>query len=148
MFQMMGVFAEFEHSMVRGCVNAGLARARAEGISSASWQRLLAGYAAKVEAMRAARRTGKSIRTIARARWYRAAIDGVAQPCCPRWTSEANASLDLGLGRLSFNLNLGQIFEVLRFDCSSCGSCSIKGTGRIFGCLPRSGKCRPAPNRH
>ena len=31
MFQMMGVFAEFERSMLRERVNAGLARARAEG---------------------------------------------------------------------------------------------------------------------
>ena len=32
MFQMMGVFAEFERSMLRERVNAGLARAKAEGI--------------------------------------------------------------------------------------------------------------------
>src|SRR6202158_6021109 len=31
MFQMMGVFAEFEHAMIRERVLAGLARARAEG---------------------------------------------------------------------------------------------------------------------
>lgn len=31
MFQMMGVFAEFERAMIRERVNAGLARARAEG---------------------------------------------------------------------------------------------------------------------
>ncbi len=31
MFQMMGVFAEFERAMIRDRVNAGLARARAEG---------------------------------------------------------------------------------------------------------------------
>src|SRR6478672_7754050 len=32
MFQMMGVFAEFERSMLRERVSAGLARARAEGV--------------------------------------------------------------------------------------------------------------------
>ena len=31
MFQMMGVFAEFEREMIRERVNAGLARARANG---------------------------------------------------------------------------------------------------------------------
>ena len=31
MFQMMGVFAEFERAMIRERVNAGLARARANG---------------------------------------------------------------------------------------------------------------------
>jgi DNA invertase Pin-like site-specific DNA recombinase len=31
LFQMMGVFAEFERSMIRDRVNAGLARARAQG---------------------------------------------------------------------------------------------------------------------
>jgi DNA invertase Pin-like site-specific DNA recombinase len=32
LFQMMGVFAEFERSMIRDRVNAGLARARAQGV--------------------------------------------------------------------------------------------------------------------
>ena len=32
MFQMMGVFAEFERAMIQERVRAGLARARAEGI--------------------------------------------------------------------------------------------------------------------
>jgi DNA invertase Pin-like site-specific DNA recombinase len=32
MFQMLGVFAEFERSMIRQRVNAGLARARAKGV--------------------------------------------------------------------------------------------------------------------
>ena len=32
MFQMCGVFAEFERSMIRERVNAGLARARSKGI--------------------------------------------------------------------------------------------------------------------
>jgi len=32
MFQMLGVFAEFERSMIRERVNVGLARARANGV--------------------------------------------------------------------------------------------------------------------
>jgi DNA invertase Pin-like site-specific DNA recombinase len=32
MFQMMGVFAEFERSMIRERVNAGMARAKAQGV--------------------------------------------------------------------------------------------------------------------
>ena len=32
MFQMLGVFAEFERGMIRERVNAGLARARAKGV--------------------------------------------------------------------------------------------------------------------
>ena len=65
MFQMMGVFAEFERSMLRERVNAGLARARAEGIQLGRPAEI-AGDAAKVKAIRAARTAGKSIRTIAR----------------------------------------------------------------------------------
>jgi DNA invertase Pin-like site-specific DNA recombinase len=65
MFQIMGVFAEFERSTLRERVNAGLARARAEGIQLGRPAEI-AGDAAKVKAMRAARRAGKSIRTIAR----------------------------------------------------------------------------------
>ena len=65
MFQMMGVFAEFERSMIGERVNAGLARARAEGIQLGRPAEI-AGDAAKVKAMKAARRAGKSIRTIAR----------------------------------------------------------------------------------
>ena len=33
MFQMCGVFAEFERSMIRERINAGLARARARGVN-------------------------------------------------------------------------------------------------------------------
>ena len=36
MFQMMGVFAEFERAMIQERVRAGLARARAEGTKAAS----------------------------------------------------------------------------------------------------------------
>ena len=32
MFQMLGVFAEFERAMIRERINAGLARARAKGV--------------------------------------------------------------------------------------------------------------------
>ena len=64
MFQMMGVFAEFERSIIRERVNAGLARARAEGIQLGRPAEI-AGDEKKVKAMRAARAAGKSIRTIA-----------------------------------------------------------------------------------
>ena len=65
MFQMMGVFAEFERSMIHERVMVGLARARAEGTQLGRPAKV-AGNAAMVKALRAARRAGKSIRTIAR----------------------------------------------------------------------------------
>ena len=65
MFQMMGVFAEFERSMIHERVMAGLARARAEGTQLGRPAKV-AGNAAKVQTIRAARAAGKSIRTIAR----------------------------------------------------------------------------------
>ena len=65
MFQMMGVFAEFERSMLRERVNAGLARARAEGIQLGRPAEI-AGDKTKIQAMKAARAAGKSVREIAR----------------------------------------------------------------------------------
>ena len=65
MFQMMGVFAEFERSMIHERVMVGLARARAEGTQLGRPAKV-AGNAAMVKALRAARAAGKSIRTIAR----------------------------------------------------------------------------------
>ena len=65
MFQMMGVFAEFERSMIHERVMVGLARARAEGTQLGRPAKV-AGNAAMVKALRAARGAGKSIRTIAR----------------------------------------------------------------------------------
>ena len=65
MFQMMGVFAEFERSMIRERVLVGLARARAEG-TRLGRPATVADDAAKVQTIRAARAAGKSIRTIAR----------------------------------------------------------------------------------
>ena len=65
MFQMMGVFAEFERSMIHERVMAGLARARAEGTQLGRPAKV-AGNAAMVKALRAARAAGKSIRAIAR----------------------------------------------------------------------------------
>ena len=65
MFQMMGVFAEFERSMIHERVMAGLARARAEGTQLGRPAKV-AGNAAKVQTIRAARAAGKSIRAIAR----------------------------------------------------------------------------------
>ena len=65
MFQMLGVFAEFERSMIRERVMAGLARAKAEG-TRLGRPASVADDVAKVRAIRAARETGKSIRAIAR----------------------------------------------------------------------------------
>jgi len=65
MFQMIGVFAEFERSMIHERVMAGLARARAEGIRLGRPPEI-AGDAAKVKAIRAARAAGKSVRAVAR----------------------------------------------------------------------------------
>jgi DNA invertase Pin-like site-specific DNA recombinase len=62
LFQMMGVFAEFERAMIRERVNAGLARARAEG-KRLGRPRI---PAEKEEAIRKARREGKGILKIAR----------------------------------------------------------------------------------
>ena len=65
MFQMMGVFAEFERSMLRERVNAGLARAKAEGIQLGRPAQV-SGDAVRVKAIRAARHSGKSFREVAR----------------------------------------------------------------------------------
>jgi DNA invertase Pin-like site-specific DNA recombinase len=65
MFQMMGVFSEFERSMIRERVLSGLARAKAEGIRLGR-PAVVADDAAKVKTIRAARAAGKTIRTIAR----------------------------------------------------------------------------------
>ena len=69
MFQMMGVFAEFERSMLRERVNAGLARARARARAEGTQlgrPAEIAGDASKVKAIRAARASGKSFREVAR----------------------------------------------------------------------------------
>jgi DNA invertase Pin-like site-specific DNA recombinase len=65
MFQMMGVFAEFEHAMIRERVRAGLARAREEG-TKLGRKSLEDTDAAKVAAIRAVRDKGTGIRRIAR----------------------------------------------------------------------------------
>jgi DNA invertase Pin-like site-specific DNA recombinase len=65
MFQMLGVFAEFERAMIRERVMAGLARAKAEG-TRLGRPATVADDAAKVRTIRAARAAGKSIRAIAR----------------------------------------------------------------------------------
>jgi DNA invertase Pin-like site-specific DNA recombinase len=64
MFQMMGVFAEFERSMLRERVNAGLARAKAEGIQLGRPAKV-AGDKAKVSKIRADRAAGMSVRASA-----------------------------------------------------------------------------------
>ena len=65
MFQMLGVFAEFERAIIRERVMAGLARAKADG-TRLGRPAAIADDAAKVRAIRAARGAGKSIRAIAR----------------------------------------------------------------------------------
>ena len=65
MFQMLGVFAEFERAMIRERVMAGLTRAKAEG-TRLGRPATVADDAVKVRTIRAARAAGKSIRAIAR----------------------------------------------------------------------------------
>ena len=65
MFQMLGVFAEFERSMIRERVMAGLSRAKADGIQLGR-RRLEDSDADKVAAIVAARTKGTGIRRIAR----------------------------------------------------------------------------------
>lgn len=65
MFQMMGVFAEFERAMIRERVNAGLARARADG-TKLGRRPLEVTDAKKVGAIRASLAQGTGVRRIAR----------------------------------------------------------------------------------
>jgi DNA invertase Pin-like site-specific DNA recombinase len=65
MFQMLGVFAEFERSMIRERVIVGLSRAKADGIQLGR-RRLEDTDADKVTAIVAARAKGIGIRKIAR----------------------------------------------------------------------------------
>jgi DNA invertase Pin-like site-specific DNA recombinase len=65
MFQMMGVFAEFERAMIRERVLAGLARAKEQGISLGR-RRLENSDAAKVAAIKKALAAKRGVRRIAR----------------------------------------------------------------------------------
>jgi DNA invertase Pin-like site-specific DNA recombinase len=65
MYQMMGVFAEFERAIIRERVQSGLARAKAEGITPGR-PSLEDANAAKVKAIKAELAAGKGIRRIAR----------------------------------------------------------------------------------
>ena len=65
MFQMMGVFAEFERAMIRERVLAGLARAKEQGISLGR-RRLEDSDAAKVTAIKRALAAKRGVRRIAR----------------------------------------------------------------------------------
>ena len=65
MFQMLGVFAEFERAMIRERVLAGLARAKAQG-TKLGRRRIEEADAKKVAAIRALRAKGTGIRRIAR----------------------------------------------------------------------------------
>ena len=64
MFQMMGVFAEFERAMIRERVLSGLARAREQG-TQLGRRRIEDTDAKKVAAIRRARKKGVGIRRIA-----------------------------------------------------------------------------------
>ncbi|WP_040620062.1 recombinase family protein [Rhodovulum sp. PH10] len=64
MYQMLGVFAEFERAMIRERVMAGLARAKAQG-TKLGRKRIEDTDAKKVDAIRALRAEGKGIRAIA-----------------------------------------------------------------------------------
>ena len=65
MFQMMGVFAEFERAMIRERVLAGLARAKEQGISLGR-RRLEDCDATKVTAFKRALAAKRGVRRIAR----------------------------------------------------------------------------------
>jgi DNA invertase Pin-like site-specific DNA recombinase len=65
MFQMMGVFAEFERAMIRERVLAGLARAKEQG-TRLGRRRIEDADSAKAAAIRKALASGKGIRRIAR----------------------------------------------------------------------------------
>jgi DNA invertase Pin-like site-specific DNA recombinase len=65
MFQMLGVFAEFERAMIRECVMAGLARARSDG-RQLGRRPVEQAKARKVKAALALRSQGLGIRRIAR----------------------------------------------------------------------------------
>ena len=65
MFQMMGVFAEFERAMIRERVLAGLARSRSDG-TTLGRRRIEETDEKKVQAIRKARAKGTGVRRIAR----------------------------------------------------------------------------------
>jgi DNA invertase Pin-like site-specific DNA recombinase len=65
MFQMLGVFAEFERAMIRERVMAGLARARAEG-KQLGRRTVEQSHARKVKAALVMRSKGLGIRRIAK----------------------------------------------------------------------------------
>ena len=74
MYQMMGVFAEFERAIIRERVLSGLARAKAEGVTLGR-PALEDADVGKVKAIKAGLAAGKGIRRIARE--YRAGIETV-----------------------------------------------------------------------
>jgi DNA invertase Pin-like site-specific DNA recombinase len=65
LFQMLGVFSEFERAIIKERVLAGLARAKAEG-TRLGRPASVTDDAAKVKAIKAARAAGKSVREVAR----------------------------------------------------------------------------------
>ena len=73
MFQMMGVFAEFERSMIQERVKAGLSRAKAQGktlgrprIGAEAEQRILTARAAGLGIQRIAKQEGVGVSVVQR----------------------------------------------------------------------------------
>jgi DNA invertase Pin-like site-specific DNA recombinase len=65
MFQMMGVFAEFERAMIQQRVHAGLERAKAEGVTLGR-PKLETADPERAEKVRAMRTSGLGVRKVAR----------------------------------------------------------------------------------
>jgi len=80
MFQMLGVFAEFERAIIHERVMAGLARAKAEG-TQLGRSATVANDTAKVRAIKSDHKAGKSLREIAKAH-------GVGHSTVARLTAE------------------------------------------------------------
>jgi DNA invertase Pin-like site-specific DNA recombinase len=100
MYQMMGVFAEFERVIIRERVMSGLARAKAEGVTLGR-PALEDADAGKVKAIKAALAAGKGIRRIARE--YKAGVGTVLRI---KAEMAANRPLD-GVGEAALSNDVG-----------------------------------------
>jgi DNA invertase Pin-like site-specific DNA recombinase len=90
MFQMMGVFAEFERAMLVERVNAGLARARAKGTKSGKAIGRPSLPEGTREAIQAAHRAGEGgYRTLAKK--FDVAVETVRKLCAPSCQAQAPA---------------------------------------------------------
>jgi DNA invertase Pin-like site-specific DNA recombinase len=101
MYQMMGVFAEFERAIIRERVMSGLARAKAEGVTLGR-PALEDADAGKVKAIKAALAAGKGIRRIARE--YKAGVGTVLRI---KAEMAANRPFD-GVGEAALSNDVGQ----------------------------------------